>query len=430
MTITLMLLGMVGLCLINIPIAVSLGLVAMVAVVLIQGIDQLVNTALVMHEGASSFPLLAIPLFVLAGAIMNASSISRRLIAFASSLVGFVRGGLSMVTIGASVFFAEISGSAVADVAALGTILIPAMRRSGYSKEVAAAVISSSASLAIIIPPSIPMILYAVMAQTSVVKLFVAGIIPGLIGALALAAAAYWQAVRYNFPIEERFRISHVWATFKDAFWAFLLPIIILGGIFGGFVTATEGAGLAVVAALLVGGVIYRDLNWREMRKACIEGGVQTAVVMLLVAASALIGTFLTEAQLPQALAHGITGLTTNKYVVLLLLNVAFLILGMFLHSAAAIILVVPIVMPMVNAAGIDPIHFGLVVTLNLAIGQQTPPVASVLMAACTIAKADIWSTTRVNLPFIFALLFVLFLCTYVPSFSLGLVDFFYGPGR
>jgi len=236
--------------------------------------------------------------------------------------------------------------------------------------------------------------------------------------------------VRYNFPIEERFRISHVWATFKDAFWAFLLPIIILGGIFGGFVTATEGAGLAVVAALLVGGGIYRDLNWREMRKACIEGGVQTAVVMLLVAASALIGTFLTEAQLPQALAHGITGLTTNKYVVLLLLNVAFLTLGMFLHSAAAIILVVPIVMPMVNAAGIDPIHFGLVVTLNLAIGQQTPPVASVLMAACTIAKADIWSTTRVNLPFIFALLFVLFLCTYVPSFSLGLVDFFYGPGR
>jgi len=430
MTIGLMLVGMLALCLINVPIAVSLGLVAMAAIVLVQGTDQLVNAALVMHEGASSFPLLAIPLFILAGAIMNASSISRRLIAFASALVGFIRGGLSMVSIGASLFFAEISGSAVADVAALGTILIPAMKKRGYSKEFSAAVMSSAASLAIIIPPSIPMILYAVMAQTSVVKLFVAGIVPGLIGAAALAAAAYWQAVRYNFPIEERFRIARVWETFKEAIWAFVLPVAILGGIFGGFVTATEGAGLAVVAALFVGGVIYRDIEWRELKKACIEGGVQTAVVMLLVASSALIGTFLTEAQVPQKLAQEITGVTTDKYVVLLLLNVAFLVLGMFLHSAAAIILVVPIVMPMVTAVGIDPIHFGLVVTLNLAIGQQTPPVASVLMAACTIARSDIWSTTRVNLPFIMALLLVLILCTYVPFLSLGLVEFFYGPGR
>ena len=427
MTITLMLVGMIALAMLNVPIAVALGLVALIAVIVIQGPTMLPNLALVMFDGASSFPLLAIPLFILSGAIMNASSISRRLIAFASALVGFVRGGLSMVSIGTSLFFAEISGSAVADVAALGTILIPAMKRRGYSKEVAAAVVSSSASLAIIIPPSIPMILYAVMAQTSVVKLFVAGIVPGLIGAAGLAGAAYWQAVRYNFPIEERFRLDHVWKTFKEALWAFILPIAILGSIFAGIVTATEGAGMAVVAALVVGGLIYRDLNWRELRKACVDGGVQTAVVMLLVAASALIGTFLTEAQLPQALGHAITGLTSNKFVVLALLNIAFLILGMFLHSAAAIILVIPIVMPMVTAVGIDPIHFGLVVTLNLAIGQQTPPVASVLMAACAIAKADIWETTKVNLPFIAALLAVLILCTYVPFLSLGLVDFFYG---
>jgi C4-dicarboxylate transporter, DctM subunit len=427
MTITLMLVGMIALAMLNVPIAVALGLVALIAVIVIQGPTMLPNLALVMFDGASSFPLLAIPLFILAGAIMNASSISRRLIAFASALVGFVRGGLSMVSIGTSLFFAEISGSAVADVAALGTILIPAMKRRGYSKEVAAAVVSSSASLAIIIPPSIPMILYAVMAQTSVVKLFVAGIVPGLIGAAGLAGAAYWQALRYNFPTEERFRLDHVWKTFKEALWAFILPIAILGSIFAGIVTATEGAGMAVVAALVVGGLIYRDLNWRELRKACVDGGVQTAVVMLLVAASALIGTFLTEAQLPQALGHAITGLTSNKFVVLALLNIAFLILGMFLHSAAAIILVIPIVMPMVTAVGIDPIHFGLVVTLNLAIGQQTPPVASVLMAACAIAKADIWETTKVNLPFIAALLAVLILCTYVPFISLGLVDFFYG---
>ena len=427
MTITLMLIGMLALAVLNVPIAVALGFVAMMAIIIIQGAQMLPNLALVMLDGASSFPLIAIPLFILAGAIMNASSISRRLIAFASALIGFVRGGLSMVTIGASVFFAEISGSAVADVAALGTILIPAMKNRGYSKEVAAATVSSAASLAIIIPPSIPMILYAVMAETSVVKLFVAGIVPGLIGAIGLAAAAYWQAVRYNFPIEERFQLSRVWKTFKEALWAFILPIAILGSIFGGVVTATEGAGMAVLAALVVGGLIYRDLNWRELRKACIDGGVQTAVVMLLVASSALIGTFLTEAQMPQKLATAITGITDNKYVVLLLLNFAFLVLGMFLHSAAAIILVIPIVMPMVNAVGIDPIHFGLVVTLNLAIGQQTPPVASVLMAACAIAKSDIWETTKVNIPFILALLFVLFLCTYVPAVSLGLVNFFYG---
>jgi C4-dicarboxylate transporter, DctM subunit len=379
-----------------------------------------------MFDGASSFPLLAIPLFILAGAIMNASSISRRLIAFASALVGFIRGGLSMVSIGASMFFAEISGSAVADVAALGTILIPAMRQRGYSKELAAATVSSAASLAIIIPPSIPMILYAVMAQTSVVKLFVAGIIPGVIGAFGLALAAYWQARRYNLPIEEQFELARVWQTFQDAFWAFILPIAILGSIFAGVVTATEGAGMAVVAALVVGGLIYRDIDLGELWKACIEGGIQTAVVMLLVASSALIGTFLTEAQMPQALAHGIMGITDNKYVVLLILNVAFLVIGMFLHSAAAIILVIPIVMPMVTAVGIDPIHFGLVVTLNLAIGQQTPPVASVLLLTCSIAKESVWDVTRANVPFIAVLLAVLMLITYVPATTLSLVELFY----
>jgi C4-dicarboxylate transporter, DctM subunit len=427
MTVSLMLIGMLALALLNVPIAVALGLTAMLAIWTTQGSHMLVNTALVMFDGASSFPLLAIPLFILAGAIMNASSISRRLIAFASALVGFIRGGLSMVSIGASMFFAEISGSAVADVAALGTILIPAMRQRGYSKELAAATVSSAASLAIIIPPSIPMILYAVMAQTSVVKLFVAGIIPGVIGAFGLALAAYWQARRYNLPIEEQFELARVWQTFQDAFWAFILPIAILGSIFAGVVTANEGAGMAVVAALVVGGLIYRDIDLGELWKACIEGGIQTAVVMLLVASSALIGTFLTEAQMPQALAHGIMGITDNKYVVLLILNVAFLVIGMFLHSAAAIILVIPIVMPMVTAVGIDPIHFGLVVTLNLAIGQQTPPVASVLMAACAIAKSDIWETTKVNIPFIIALLVVLILCTYVPALSLILVELFYG---
>jgi tripartite ATP-independent transporter DctM subunit len=278
----------------------------------------------------------------------------------------------------------------------------------------------------VIIPPSIPMILYAVMAETSVVQLFVAGIVPGIIGGFGLMGMAYWFARRYNLPREEAFSLKRVASTARDALWAFLLPIIILGGIFGGVVTATEGAALAVVAAIVVGFLIYRELDVAQLRQAVIDGVVQTAVVMLLVATSALLGTYLTEVQAPQQLAQAVTQLTQNKWAVLALLNLLFLLLGMFLHSAAAIILVVPVVMPLVKAAGIDPVHFGLIVTINLGIGQQTPPVASVLMVASAIAKVSIWEVTRVNVWFIGVLLAVLLLVTYVPVTGIGLVELFY----
>jgi len=427
MTTMLLLFGCVlALVLVNVPIAVSLGIVALVAMVSSHGTGILPNLALVTYNGATNFPLLAIPLFILAGAIMNASGISRRLIAFASSLFGWIRGGLAHVSIGASMFFAEISGSAVADVAALGSILIPAMKSKGYPAPLAAAVMSSAATLAVIIPPSIPMILYAVMAETSVVQLFVAGIVPGVLGGFGLMATAYWLARRYNLPREDAFSIRRVVQTARDALWAFLLPVIILGGIFGGVVTATEGAALAVVAALFVGLLIYRELDLAHLRQAVIEGGVQTAIVMLLVATSALLGTYLTEVQAPQQLAKAASALTQNKWAVLALLNLLFLLLGMFLHSAAAIILVVPVVMPLVKAVGIDPVHFGLIVTINLGIGQQTPPVASVLMVASSIARASIWEVTRVNVWFIGTLIAILLLVTYVPVTGMGLVNLFY----
>ncbi len=426
MAILVLFLALVAITLINVPIAVGLGVVAVGAIVLTQGVDQLLNIGVAMFNGATNFPLLAIPLFILAGAIMNASGISRRLIAFASAILGFIRGGLAMVSVGTSMFFAEISGSAVADVAALGSILIPAMKRKGYPTALATSVISSSATLAVIIPPSIPMILYAVMADTSVVQLFVAGIVPGVLGGLLLMAMAYRFARIHNLPVEEAFNLARIRQTFREAIWAFILPICILGTIFGGIVTATEGACIAVLSALFVGVVIYRELDLAHLKEAMIEGGVQTSIVMLLVATSTLVGTYLTEVQAPQKLAQAIADITTNKWVVLALLNVLFLVLGLFLHSAAAIILTVPVVMPLVKSVGIDPVHFGLIVTVNLGIGQQTPPVASVLMTACAIAKADIWEVSKVNVWFIGVLVFVLLLCTYVPPIPLFLVDYFY----
>lgn len=425
MLITGIFIAMLLMICINIPIAVALAMCGVLGLLFTEGTDSLVTIALDMYDGSTKFSLIAIPMFVLAGAIMNAGGITDKLINFVTAIIGFIRGGLAMVNIGVSLFFAEISGSAVADVAAMGSILIPQMKKRGYSKEFSAAVTSSSASLAIIIPPSIPMILYAASANTSVEQLFVAGIVPGLLGAGGLMTVAYLFAKRYNFPTEAAFNLKRLRETFVDALPAFTLPVIILGGIFGGYVTATEAAGLAVLASLVVS-AWYGNLDMGHLRRAMLDGGIQTAVVMLLVAASVLMGGFLTRAQIPQQLAEGILSITTQQWAILLILNFFFLIVGFFLHSAAAIILVIPIVIPLITAAGIDPVHFGLVVTLNLAIGQQTPPVASVLITACSVARANIWEVSKVNVRFVGVLLAVLMLCTYVPSVPMFLVEYFY----
>ena len=425
MIVFVMFLILVALICLNVPIAIGLAVSAIFGLLVTEGVDSVVTLALDMYDGSTKFSLIAIPMFVLAGAIMNAGGITDKLINFVNAIIGFVRGGLAMVNIGVSLFFAEISGSAVADVAALGSVLIPQMKKRGYSGPLAAAVTSSSASLAIIIPPSIPMILYATSAGTSVEQLFVAGIIPGLLGAFGLMGMAYYFARKYNLPREEAFNAGRLWNTLVEALPAFTLPVIILGGIFGGFVTATEAAGLAVLAALAVS-AWYSKMDYGHLKRAMIDGGVQTAVVMLLVAASVVMGGFLTRAQIPQDFARWILDMTTNQWVILAILNVFFLVIGFFLHSAAAIILVVPIVIPLIQAAGIDPIHFGLVVTLNLALGQQTPPVASVLITACAVARANIWEVSKINIYFIAVLFAVLMLCTYVPSIPMYLVDVIY----
>ena len=413
---------------IGLPIAVAILTAALLGAWVLNGELGFLNAALSFYDGATSFPLIAIPLFILAGALMNTGGISTRLIAFVSALIGFVRGGLAMVNVGVSMFFAEISGSAVADVAAIGSVLIPAMKKKGYSPRLAASITSSSASLAIIIPPSIPMILYGALSDTSIVKLFVAGILPGLIGGFLMMGLCYYFAVRYDLPREEGFDLGRLWRATKDAAWALILPVIILGGIFGGIVTASEGAGLAVLAALLIGVFVYREIDIRRLYDALVDGVLQTATVMLLVAASAVLGLYLTETEVPQRLAHSITALTTNKLAVLMLINIFLLFVGMVLHGAAAIILTVPIFMPLVHQLGIDPIQFGILLTLNIALGQQTPPVASVLITSCSIAGTDVWRTTRTNLPFIGVLVAVLMLVTYVPAVPLWLVGVVYGP--
>lgn len=418
--------ALVALVAINVPIAVALAIVGTVGHLANTGELGLFDMPIKLFEGATNFPLIAIPLFVLAGALMNTTGISARLIDLALAIIGFVRGGLAMVNVAVSMFFAEISGSAVADVAATGSVMIPAMKRRGYSPAFSAAVTSSSASLAIIIPPSIPMILYAAFADVSVVRLFVAGVVPGVLGGLAMLCLCWWLAVRHGFPREEAFDPGRLGRAFWRAKYALMLPVIILGGIFGGLVTATEGAGLAVLAAAVIGFGIHRDLNLRQFHQAMIEGILQTGAVMLLVSASAVLGLFLAQSQVPQEFAGWVAETVRNKHLVLGMLNILLLVLGVFLHGAAAIVLVVPIVLPLAALVGIDPVHFGLIVTLNLAIGQQTPPVASVLATSCSIAKVDMARATRANLPFVGVLLAILLLVTYVPEVPLFLVERFF----
>ena len=317
--------------------------------------------------------------------------------------------------------FAEMSGSAVADAAALGSVLIPAMVRKGYPRNFAVSVVSCAATIAIIIPPSIPMILYAVIAEVSVTKMFLAGFIPGVLFGGAMMTITYVLATIRHYPIEQKFLLRELIRTFVAALPSFCVPLVILGGIFGGIFTATESAGVGVVAALIVGFFVHRELEIRELPRLLIDAALQTAVVMLIVAGSAHMGSFLANEQVPQKLAQSILGVSREPVVVLLFLNVMFLVAGMFLHSAAAIVTLVPIVLPLVKAAGIDPIHFGLVMTINLGIGQQTPPVASVLLTTCSIGRISIAEAMKVCYLFILAMIGVLLLVTYVPEVPLFL---------
>ncbi|MGH7352725.1 MAG: TRAP transporter large permease [Candidatus Methylomirabilales bacterium] len=411
---------------INVPIAFALTLTTALFLLWQTG-TPLTVIPLNLFEGASKFPLLAIPLFILAGGLMETGGISLRLVNLASSLVGFIRGGLAMVTVLATMIQSEISGSSVADAAAIGKVVIPAMEQRGYPRAFSAAVVSNAASAAILIPPSIPMIIYAWMAEESVAKVFLAGFVPGFLGGGMMMALCYYYARRYNYPVEERFSLIRVAETSVEAGWAMAIPVVIWGGILLGVATATEVAALAAVAAFIIGVGLYRELNLWQSMTVVRDSVIVTASVMVIVAASAVLGWYLTQAQIPQKFARAILETTSNKYLVLLFLNIFFFIAGMFLHSAAAIILIVPVVMPLIRQIGVDPVHFGVIVTINLGVGQQTPPVASVLFTTSAIAGLPFWDVFRRGFPFTLVLVLLTLLVTYIPWLSLVLVDLVYG---
>jgi C4-dicarboxylate transporter DctM subunit len=407
---------------INVPIAFGLSITT-ILFLLWKGTASLSVVPLNLFSGASSFPLLAIPLFILAGGLMETSGISLRLVNLANSFVGFIRGGLAMVTVVATMIQSEISGSSVADAAAIGNVVIPAMEKRGYPRALSAAIVSNAASAAILIPPSIPMIIYAWMAEVSVAKLFFAGFLPGFIACASMMGLSYYYARKLNLPVEQKFSLNEVGKSTARAFWALFIPIVIWGGIFLGIATATEVAALAVIAALIIGALLYRELPVREITRVLNDSSAQTAVVMLIVASSAVLGWFLTSEQIPQKFARMMLETTSNRYLILLFLNVFFFVAGMFLHSAAAIILIIPIVMPLIRQIGVDPIHFGIIVTINLGVGQQTPPVATVLFTTAAIARLPFWEVFKAGWPFTLVLVLVTLLVTYVPWISLGLVN-------
>jgi tripartite ATP-independent transporter DctM subunit len=404
---------------IGVPIGVAIGITAL-GLFYLKGIP-LTALPLNMFVGMEQFVFLAMPLFMIAGELMNRAALAQTLIDFAASIVGAIRGGLAMATIGTSMIFAEISVSAVADAAALGSILIPQMKQRGYPAAFATALISASSSIAIIIPPSLAFILYGALANVSVIKLFIAGFVPGVIVGLTLMLFSYGFTVRYGWPTERAFSFINVWVCFKKASWALSMPVVILGGILGGIFTPTEAAAVAVAVAFILGKLVYRTLNWSDLPEILLVSIKRTSLVLLMVGTSAALGWYLSNEGIPQRMAAAMLAYSSNKYVILAIINAVLLLLGVILHSSAMLVLTVPIFVPLVNALGIDLIHFGVVMCITQAIGQQTPPVASVLLTSCAIGKTSVGETMRYNKWFILAMFLVLQLVTYVPSLSLYL---------
>jgi C4-dicarboxylate transporter DctM subunit len=403
--------------LINVPIGFALGMAAL-ASLLASGSMPIAMIPQRMVAGANSFPLLAIPFFMLAGAIMERGGVSRRIVSLASALVGHITGGLAAVSIVACTFFAAISGSTPATAAAVGGLTIPEMEKRGYARSYASAVVASASCLGVIIPPSITMVIFGIVANVSVGQLLIGGILPGLFLSFILLCVNYVRSRQLGYPTENRRTWRERWKTFADAVWGLMMPVIILGGIMTGVFTPTESAAIAVVYGLFVSFFIYRELGLRDLVPIFYKASLNSAMIMLLIAAASPFGWIMTIEQVPQIASTAILGLSSNMYVIYILMLVIYLILGTFMETGAIILLVVPIFAPIAEHLGIDMIQFGVVTVIALAIGMATPPVGIALFATCGIADITIGQLTRKIIPFLVALIVGLFILAFVPAIS------------
>ncbi|RRD63262.1 TRAP transporter large permease [Fretibacterium sp. OH1220_COT-178] len=404
----------------NVPIAVSLGLSSLIGLYL--GDFSFAMFPSIMYTAIGKFALLAIPFFILAGVIMEYAGISTRLIRFASVCVGHRKSGLISVVVIVACFFAAISGSGPATVAALGSVLIPAMVKAGYDKGMATALMSASGGIGIIIPPSIAFVVYASIADVSVSALFSGGIVPGiLVGIAYVLAAVYVSRGNANIVRQPKASPGEWWAAFKDALWGLMTPVIILGGIYGGIFTPTEAAGVSVVYGLFVGLFIYKEIRLRDLWTLFVDAAISSGVVMFIIAAASVFAWLLATSHIASDISSAMLGLGFNKIALLLIVNVIFLIAGCFLDANSAYYILIPILMPVVTAMKIDPVHFGVFVTVNMAIGLITPPVGINLYVGCNIAKLPVAEICRKIVPFVVAGVLALLLITYIPQITMFL---------
>jgi len=365
-----------------------------------------------------SFPYMAIPLFMLAGSIMAHGGVTRRIIDFALSLVGSIRGALAHVVAVSGVMLGGISGSGVADAAALGSIMVPEMKRRNYDTGFSAALVAASGSIGLIIPPSIALIIYGVTTNTSIGDLFLAGIIPGVAIGLLFLVYSYFVAKKRNSPVESDFSWANVWITFRKAALALLMPVIIIVGIRGGMFTATEGGAIIAVYAFIISMFVYREIKIKDLPKIFFDAALSTAVISLIIGATSLFGWLLTSEQIPQKAANFLLGLTDDRILLLLLINVILLLPGMFIDSGPAILLLTPILAPVAISLDVNMVQFGLIMVINLTIGLLTPPVGTAMYVASNISGVPIPQLTRKLVPFWLIMLFVLLLVTYIPEIT------------
>ena len=411
---------------IGVPIAIAIGTGA-VAAFYFDGTFPIAQIPHKMVNGVYSFPLVAVPLFILAGSLAGETSIAQRLVRLASALVGHIRGGLGHVNVASSMFFGGISGSAVADTAAVGSLMIPAMEKQGYSREDAGAITICSSTIGILIPPSIPMVLYGVTVGTSIGALFLAGLVPGILVGLLLMVTVYVMAKRKGWPqSERRASVGELWDAFKGAILSLLLPVFLLGAIVTGLTTATEAGVIGVVYALFLAGVVYREYSFRQLFWITVESAVNTAVPLFVVATTSVVAWVVAIEQFPAELVSFFTELDIGPVFVLLLMNLFLLVVGMFIDLVPALILFAPILLPVAVASGMDPIQFGTMMVVNLGVGLVTPPVGNCLYVGAAIAKVDLWKLVRASVPFLLVNVFVLMLVTYVPAVSTFLPSLFF----